>query len=282
MTEVTYVSRISPSVSATGLASRFLLRKTPCLVSFRPNSNRCSSAQACSAGLLELRPRPCLRANADRRARPHPGPGPGAARTRTARGAGDRQLELPERGAPRQSRQRRAIGGGVSELGRLRRDRRDRPDPERHDQGRAGLLRQDRRARTEHGGDDLLRRPRRAGRGRELPDPGRRQGRHALRPRQQFAAPGRPDGDAGTIPSRLRIVMLDSCRNNPFPNIDDGRPDLRSSTRRSARSSATRPRRARKRSTAATATARTRRRSSRSRASRTCRSSNCSSASASR
>jgi uncharacterized caspase-like protein len=24
-----------------------------------------------------------------------------------------------------------------------------------------------------------------------------------------------------TIPSRLRIVMLDSCRNNPFPNIDD-------------------------------------------------------------
>src|SRR6185437_10137718 len=25
-----------------------------------------------------------------------------------------------------------------------------------------------------------------------------------------------------TIPSRLRIVMLDSCRNNPFPNIDDG------------------------------------------------------------
>ncbi len=26
-----------------------------------------------------------------------------------------------------------------------------------------------------------------------------------------------------TIPSRLRIVMLNSCRNNPFPNIDDGR-----------------------------------------------------------
>jgi len=25
-----------------------------------------------------------------------------------------------------------------------------------------------------------------------------------------------------SIPSRLRIVMLDSCRNNPFPNIDDG------------------------------------------------------------
>src|SRR5215470_20119104 len=24
-----------------------------------------------------------------------------------------------------------------------------------------------------------------------------------------------------TIPSRLRIVMLDSCRNNPFPNLDD-------------------------------------------------------------
>ncbi len=24
-----------------------------------------------------------------------------------------------------------------------------------------------------------------------------------------------------SIPSRLRIVMLDSCRNNPFPNIDD-------------------------------------------------------------
>jgi len=26
-----------------------------------------------------------------------------------------------------------------------------------------------------------------------------------------------------TVPSRLRIVMLDSCRDNPFPNIDDGR-----------------------------------------------------------
>src|SRR5262249_25028029 len=24
-----------------------------------------------------------------------------------------------------------------------------------------------------------------------------------------------------TIPSRLRIVMLDSCRNNPFPNLED-------------------------------------------------------------
>ena len=54
--------------------------------------------------------------------------------------------------------------------------------------------------RTEHGGDGLLRRPRRAGRGRELPDPGRRQGRHALRPRQQLAPPGRPDGDAGDDP----------------------------------------------------------------------------------
>ena len=25
------------------------------------------------------------------------------------------------------------------------------------------------------------------------------------------------------IPSRLRIIMLDSCRNNPFPDLDDGR-----------------------------------------------------------
>src|SRR5262249_3296249 len=29
-----------------------------------------------------------------------------------------------------------------------------------------------------------------------------------------------------TIPSRLRIVMLDSCRNNPFPKLDDSNRGL--------------------------------------------------------
>ena len=36
-----------PSVPATGLTSRFLLRKTPCPLSFRPASNRCCLARAC-------------------------------------------------------------------------------------------------------------------------------------------------------------------------------------------------------------------------------------------
>jgi uncharacterized caspase-like protein len=38
-----------------------------------------------------------------------------------------------------------------------------------------------------------------------------------VRSRRQLAAAGRRDGHAGTIPSRMRIVVLDACRNNPFP-----------------------------------------------------------------
>ena len=80
----------------------------------------------------------------------------------------DRQFELPERAAARQPRQRRAIDGAAAEFGRLRGDRRDRPDAERHDQGRAGFFRQGFLSRSQHGGDGLLRRPRRAARRREL------------------------------------------------------------------------------------------------------------------
>ena len=28
-------------------------------------------------------------------------------------------------------------------------------------------------------------------------------------------------GTLETIPSRMRIVVLDACRNNPFPDVDD-------------------------------------------------------------
>ena len=93
---------------------------------------------------------------------------------------------------------------------------------ERHGQGGAGLLRQGRRPRPRHGGDDLLRRPRRAAGGREL---------SASRSMRRSSSPSDLDGNSlrlvdvmgtlETIPSRMRIVVLDACRNNPFPDVDD-------------------------------------------------------------
>ena len=44
----------------------------------------------------------------------------------------------------------------------------------------------------------------------------------AVRPRQQFAAARRRDGDAGIDPEPAAHRVLDACRNNPFPTIDDG------------------------------------------------------------
>lgn len=53
-----------------------------------------------------------------------------------------------------------------------------------------------------------------------------------------------------TIPSRMRIVILDACRNNPFLKSTMPAAALPSSMRRTARSSVTRPHRAPRRSTA--------------------------------
>ena len=68
-------------------------------------------------------------------------------------------------------------------------------------------------------------------------------------------------GTLESIPSRMRIVVLDACRNNPFPDSTTPAAAWPSSTRRTARSSVTRPRRAWKRWTATATTARIRRRS---------------------
>ena len=124
----------------------------------------------------------------------------GAAAGRPAGRAGDRQFELPDRAKARQSRQRRAIGGAAPELGGLRGDAGDRPVAQRDGPGGAGFLRQDRRPRPRRGGDDLLRRPRRAARRRELSAPGRCEDFFAVRSRRQLAAAGRRDGHAGIDP----------------------------------------------------------------------------------
>ena len=63
-------------------------------------------------------------------------------------------------------------------------------------------------------------------------------------------------GTLDAISSRMRIVVLDACRNNPFPEVTTPGGAWPSSTRRTARSSVTRLRRAPKRSTATATTAR--------------------------
>jgi hypothetical protein len=87
-----------------------------------------------------------------------------------------------------------------------------------HGQGR---LRQGFRARPQHGRHDLLRGTRRAACGREPSCPGGCEDFHSLRSRQQLGPPGRRDWNAGIHSSRMRIVVLDACRNNPFPDLND-------------------------------------------------------------
>jgi len=75
--------------------------------------------------------------------------------------------------------------------------------------------------RSEHGGDGLLCWPRRAARGREL---------SRSRRRKDFFEPDLINGSVrlvdvmatlDAIPSRMRIAILDACRNNPFPTLND-------------------------------------------------------------
>ena len=208
---------------------------------------------------VELRHRRSFRRSPQCR---HPQRHANAAAGGPAHRAGDRQFELPDRAEARQSRQRRAIDGAASELGRLRSHPGDRPDAQRHGQGRAGLHRQGRRARPRHRRHDLLCRSRRAGRGRELSASGRCKNLVAVRSRRQFAAAGRPDGHAGLHPKpdahrRARRLPQQSV---PARSTTPGGA-LPSSMRRTARSSVTRPRRAWKRRMATATTARIRPRS---------------------
>ncbi len=82
------------------------------------------------------------------------------------------------------------------------------------------LRRQDRGERPRYGGAGVLCRPWLADRRRELSGASRcrseARGRHSV----AGGAPERHPEHADSVPSKMRILLLDACRNNPFPAIN--------------------------------------------------------------